>query len=121
MYRVFPSLKASSRPNLEHQVNVLSCTENPVVTSLPTTCSRKRNETYHVPFASKKKERKKKKEKKKLEKENQRRPVPHYNTIQQILLVKRSRRRRRRRRRRGGGRGHHLCFRDVAEGTKGIF
>lgn len=60
IYRFFPSLKASSRPNLEHQVKVLPCPENPVITSLPTTCSRKRNETDHVPFASKKKEREKK-------------------------------------------------------------
>ncbi len=60
MYRVFPSLKTSSRPNPENQVKVLSCTENPVVKSLPTTCSRKRNETDHVPFANKKKQTNKK-------------------------------------------------------------
>ncbi len=79
MYRVFPSLKTSSRPNPEHQGKVLSCTENPVVTSLPTTCSRKCNETDHVPFASKNKERKKKTGKKET---RERKPEKDCTTLQ---------------------------------------
>jgi hypothetical protein len=97
MYRVFPSLKTSSRPNPEHQGKVLTCTENPVVSSLPTTCSRKRNETDHVPFASKKKERKKKG--KKETREGLHHTTTQYNKFFSLKEAKRRRKKKKKRRR----------------------